>query len=246
MKASALEFRLRYLLHGLVYTLGFWAPWNYGLHLDPPGPNSHTWGLFAATLSKSGTMNIGTAFDLLLALGIVFAVAGAGLRTWGSAYLGAGIVQDGSMHAGVVADGPYRHLRNPLYLGTFLHSFTLTLLMPPSGAIWTIVLIGVMQIRLILGEEAFLTGTLGAPYTAYCALVPRLVPSLKPRIAAAGKSPAWGQAFLGELYMWGVACSFAFAGWNYNARPLIQCVIVSLGLSLVARAFIQGPGKSRE
>ena len=37
--------------------------------------------------------------------------------------------------------------------------------------------------------------------------------------------------------MWGVAGSFAVAGWRYNAALLIQCVLVSLGVSLVLRAL---------
>jgi hypothetical protein len=138
---------------------------------------------------------------------------------------------------GVMADGPYRHVRNPLYLGTFVHTLALALLMPVSGAIFTVVMIGVVQVRLILGEEAFLTEKLGAAYTAYCALVPRLVPSLRARVAPAGVRPRWVQAVVAEIYMWGVAGSFAVAGWRYNAHLLVQCVLVSLGVSIVARAF---------
>ncbi|ADW70770.1 methyltransferase family protein [Granulicella tundricola] len=237
MKASALEFRLRYLFHGIVYVLAFWSPWNYALHTDPTGPNAHVWGVLSAALAKNGILNIGAAFDLLLVIGILCAFTGAGLRTWGSAYLGSGVVQDGRMHAGVVADGPYRHLRNPLYLGTFIHTFALALLMPQSGAIFAILAIGIMQIRLIFGEEAFLAGSLGDPYLAYKALVPRLLPSIKAKVAASGQPARWGQAFLGEIYMWGVAGSFAFAGWRYNASLLTQCVLVSLGVSLLTRAL---------
>jgi hypothetical protein len=38
--------------------------------------------------------------------------------------------------------------------------------------------------------------------------------------------------------MWGVVASFAILGWRYNAFLIIQGIIVSLGLSFVARAFI--------
>lgn len=240
MKASAFEFRIRYLLHAVVYGLGFFAPWNYWLHLDPRGPNAHVWGILAASLAKAGVLAISPAFNALLGLGIAFALAGALLRTWGSAYMGAGVVQDGAMHTSagsVIADGPYRHLRNPLYLGTFLHTFALALLMPVSGAVFTIVVIGLMQVRLILGEEAFLSQELGAAYTAYCNLVPRLLPSIRARVAASGRQPAWGQAVLGEIYMWGVAISFASVGWHYDGSLLLRCVIVSLGVSLVALAL---------
>src|ERR1700677_1203419 len=155
-KASALEYRFRFLLHALVFVLGFTAPWNYALHLDPPGPNAHLWGILAANLARLGIGNIASAFNLLLALGILLAFAGAWLRTWGAAYLGANVVQSQSMHTaqaapatGMLHDGPFRYVRNPLYLGTFLHTLALALLMPLSGAIFAIVAIGVLQARLI-------------------------------------------------------------------------------------------------
>jgi len=244
-KASAFEYRYRFALHCVIFVLGFTAPWNYGLHLDPTGPNAHLWGILAVQVARLGVGNIATAFNVLLAIGIAVALAGAFLRTWGSAYLGANIVQSSAMHAaeaspatGMLQDGPFRHTRNPLYLGTFLHTLALALLMPVSGAIFAIVATGVLEIRLILAEETFLAAKLGAPYEAYCALVPQILPSLRTRIATTGRKPRWPQAVLGEIYMWGVAVSFAVAGWRYDAGLLVKCVIVSLGVSLVARAFV--------
>ena len=241
MKASALEFRLRFAIHVVIYILGFWAPWDYWLRLDGTGPNAHVWGMLSALLAKSGVVNIGSAFDLVLAVGILCAATGAWLRTWGSAYLGASVMQDRRMHGElVVADGPYCHVRNPLYLGTFVHTLALALLMPVSGAVFTIALIGLFQLRLILAEEPFLSTKLGASYFAYCAKVPRLLPAMRARVAAGRMQPRWGQAVVAEIYMWGVAGSFAVLGWRYNALLLTKCVVVSLGISLVARAFSMG------
>ena len=243
-KASTFEYRFRYALHLVIFVLGFTAPWNYWLHLDPPGPNAHLWGILAVNLSRLGMGNIATAFNVLLAIGTALALAGAFLRTWGAAYLGANIVQSHTMHTaeaapltGMLQDGPFRHTRNPLYLGTFLHTVALALLMPVSGAVFTIVTIGVLQIRLILAEEPFLLAKLGAPYAAYCALVPRILPSIKERIAGTGLKARWPQAVLGEIYMWGVAGSFAAVGWRYDAGLLTKCVLVSLGVSMVVRAL---------
>lgn len=244
MKASRFEYRHRYLLHVVIYGLGFWAPWNGWLHLDPAGANAHTWGLLAVNLMQAG-LNISLAFQLLLCAGIVLAFAGVALRTWGGAYLGSDVVQARGMHTteaggatGLLQDGPFRYVRNPLYLGTFLHTLAVCLLMPRSGAMFTLVLIGVLQIRLILAEEPFLAARLGAPYVAYCGLVPRLLPALRPRVVAQGLAPHWAQAALGESYMWGVALAFAVAGWHYSATLLLQCLIVSLGVSLLLRAFL--------
>jgi uncharacterized SAM-binding protein YcdF (DUF218 family) len=141
----------------------------------------------------------------------------------------------------VVAAGPYRYMRNPLYLGIFLHTFALALLMMPSGALFTIIVIGLFQLRLMLAEEAFLTAKLGEPYRAYCAAVPRIVPSLRARVPQSSAQPAWGVALLSEIYMWGVVASYVAFGWKYNAFLIIQGVVVSLGVSLVAHAFVPKP-----
>jgi protein-S-isoprenylcysteine O-methyltransferase Ste14 len=235
MKASALEFRLRFFILAVIYLLGFTAPWNYWLHLD----SIRTWQLLAAWPARSGWISFSTATILVLLLGIVCALKGAFLRTWGTAYLSPSVVQDSALHGeGVIAAGPYRYVRNPLYLGNFIHTFALALLMPPSGAIFSILAISIFQLRLIAAEESFLTAKLGAPYLAYCAKVPRLIPALTPRVPASTMQPKWPLAFLGEIYMWGVAVSFAILGWRYNSILLIKGVLISLGVSLIIRAFL--------
>jgi protein-S-isoprenylcysteine O-methyltransferase Ste14 len=242
LKATALEFRWRFWIFLVIYVLGFVAPWDLALHLDGTGPNAHVWGQLAVLLSKSGALSIAAAFNLLLVAGILCAFAGAWLRTWGSAHLGADVMRESTMRGeGVVADGPFRYLRNPLYVGSWLMTLTLALLMPPSGAIFTIVLMVVFQLRLILGEEAFLRARLGDPYADYCRQVPRLWPVMRSGVRGSGARPRWGQAVLAEIFMWGVAVSFAVLGWRYNARLLIQCVLVSVGVSLIARAFATQP-----
>jgi hypothetical protein len=184
-------------------------------------------------------MSFSAATIAFLILGILLALGAALLRTWGSAYLGISVVHSGGLHGDeVVAAGPYRCVRNPLYIGTFLHTLALALLMPPSGAVFCIVAIGLVQLRLIGAEESFLSGRLGDAYTAYCARVPRLVPALRPRLAGSAVRPSWFSAILGEIYMWGVVASFAVAGWRYNAQLVLQGVLISLGVSLVVRAFL--------
>jgi hypothetical protein len=102
-----------------------------------------------------------------------------------------------------------------------------------------VVAIGLFQLRLIGAEEAYLTGQLGESYVRYRSKVPRLAPALTPRVAAAAVRPEWLSAFAGELYYWGAAASFAIAGWRYNAQLILQGVIISLGVSLVARGFLR-------
>jgi protein-S-isoprenylcysteine O-methyltransferase Ste14 len=238
-----LEFRLRYLVHGAIYVLGFTAPWNYLLNQGAGSAEFWSgkalWLPAALEIERAGWMSLTGASNLLLGLGVLFALAGAGLRTWGAAYLGTAVVKSAGMHGdGVVADGPYRHLRNPLYLGTFLHTFALALLMPASGAVFAVVAIAVEQVRLIGGEEAFLEGKLGQRYLDYKTRVPSVWPTLRARVRSSGAGPAWGMAVLGEVYFWGVAVAFASVGMRYNALLVTQGVVVAAGVSLVARAFV--------
>ena len=244
MRATDFEFRFRIWILAALYVLAFSVPWDSALHLDGRGPNAHLWGWSAAMLAKAGALQIGAAFNALLGIGIALALAAAVLRTWGSAYLGLAVVQGLEMQSRtVVQAGPYRYLRNPLYLGTWLMTLALALLMPPSGAVFAAVTVGVFELWLIILEERFLLARLGAPYAEYLARVPRLFPALRPRVPATAVKVSWGRAFLAEIFYWGVFVSFAAVGWEYNAQLLGRCVLVSLGVWLVV-AGVMKPAKS--
>jgi protein-S-isoprenylcysteine O-methyltransferase Ste14 len=235
MKATPLEFRFRFYILAALYFLGFVAPWDYWLHAD----SIRTWQLLASWPARSGWLSFNAATIVVLLLGIIWALKGAIVRTWGTAYLSPSVVQDHAMHGeGIIAAGPFRYVRNPLYLGNLFHTFALALLMPPTGAVFCILAIGIFQLRLIAAEESFLTAKLGEPYLAYCAQVPRLIPALTPRLPASTVRPRWPLAFLGEIYMWGVVITFAILGWRYNSILLIKGVLISLGISLIVRAFL--------
>jgi hypothetical protein len=180
-------------------------------------------------------------------VGVLLAFAAAVLRTWATAYLGAGVVQDSAMHSvGVVQAGPFRYMRNPLYVGTWLMTLALALLMPPSGAVFAVVTIVLFQLRLILAEEAFLSARLGEAYREYLARVPRLFPALRARVPATAVRPRWGQAVLSEIFPWGIAVSFAAVGWQYNAQLLERCVLVCLGVWMIVRGVMKPARKVGE
>ena len=247
MTSTPFLFRFRYAIHTIIFVLGFFAPWNYWLHLDH---GKTVWEYLAIVFFQHGWLRFEAATVALLLVAIAFAAVGAWLRTWGSAYMGMGVVQSSAMHSGgsgsqtaspMVADGPYRHVRNPLYLGTFLHTVGLTLIMPPSGAVFAIVAIGVVQWLLIFAEEPFLRAKLGQAYRDYAARVPRLLPAAPARVPAGSAQPQWRQAMLCELYFIAVPVGFAVFGWRYDAMLLVRCVVVAFGLQLVARAFVSKP-----
>src|ERR1700689_517166 len=154
MRASAIEFRLRMLIMIIIVFCGFWSPWlgswDFGRRIS-------TLEWLPLEISRLGIFSFPVATPIVIVFGALVALAGAALRVWGTAYLGYSTVHHGDMQAGaVMADGPFRYLRNPLYLGGWFMMLAVTLLMTPSGALFTIVLITIFYMRLILGEEAFL------------------------------------------------------------------------------------------
>jgi protein-S-isoprenylcysteine O-methyltransferase Ste14 len=217
-----------------VIAIGYWSPWIEWLHL---GARGTAWLWLSFELGGAG-MAAGAAIEVVTAAMVLLAAVAAGLRLWGTAYLGAATVGHAEMIAGrVMADGPYRRMRNPLYVGSFLMVAAIALLMPVSGAAFTLVVVAVLLLRLILGEEAFLTAKLGAPYEAYKKAVPRLIPSVRARVPAAGVKPDWGRAMLNEVMPLGLLVSFAVLSWEYNASLLTRAVLVCFGLSLVVKAL---------
>ncbi len=148
----------------------------------------------------------------------LLATAAAVIRTWGTAYLGAAVMQDSRIHSDqLLAGGPYRFVRNPLYFGTVLMAAGIGLYASRLG--WFVIVFGILIFlsRLIRREESELEQTQGESFQAYCSKVPRFWPSLWPRLPASGRKPRFAQAFWGELLMWGLAAaSFVFA-WSLNA-----------------------------
>jgi len=237
VKATRFEFRYRLTIGFFIYLLGFWAPW---IHYGPfAGTSTSTWLELSGALASTHVLPLQYATLLVTILAILFSATGAAFRVWGTAYLGAGIVTSGTMHAqSVVAAGPYRHLRNPLYVGSFIFSLAVSILMPPTGAIFFVVAIFLQVLRLILGEEAYLAAEQGEPYLAYKARVPRLFPSLTPRVPPSPAKPQWLPAILSETYPVGMTLCFLVLAWRYNSFLLTQAVAICFGLSLIVRALV--------
>ncbi len=240
MQASRVEFRLRMLIMVALIALGFWAPW-----IEPLGSSvsfarritSLEW--LSLELSRAGIMPFTTATALVIVAGASTAALGAVLRVWGSAYLGYGTVHNSAMEgAAMMADGPYRYLRNPLYVGGWFMTVAMALIMPPTGALFAVTLMTVFFLRLILAEEAFLTATLGDPYRAYVGSVPRLLPRLHPSVAEAHQRPHWLTALLTEINPIGVFVTIAFLSWSYNHWLMLRGILISFGVSLVVRALM--------
>jgi protein-S-isoprenylcysteine O-methyltransferase Ste14 len=246
MRASALEFRLRVVIMVVVIFLGFWSPWIevWGPHTGFAGRVSLLeW--MALELSRLGLVSFNVATPVVIVAGALIAGVAAALRIWGTAYLGPGTVNNAKMKGGgVMASGPYRYVRNPLYLGSFGMIAAICFLMPPTGAVFVLILVGVLLLRLILGEEAFLSGQMGESYRTYLHDVPRLIPRLRTTKARRGQEPRWLRAVIAEINPIGVFITLAVFGWTYNNELMIRGILVSFGISLVVRALM--PSISQE
>jgi protein-S-isoprenylcysteine O-methyltransferase Ste14 len=160
MRATEFEFRYRSLLNLLHFWLTFQVyvidranvvqaavPWAIGLT-----------GLHARVVTR-----------LLFALGALLVGLGAAIRTWGAAYLRSDVVHDTNLHLEkLVADGPYRSVRNPLYLGTFLWTVGLGFLASRLGFVILAGGAAIRILRLIGREEAKLDEQQGEKYRDYC------------------------------------------------------------------------------
>ncbi|MGA3263727.1 MAG: hypothetical protein ABSC47_06745 [Terracidiphilus sp.] len=116
----------------------------------------------------------------------------------------------------------------------------MSFLMPPTGALFTMTLLTVFFLRLILGEEAFLAGQLGEPYREYLRAAPRLFPRLRAGLPSAGHKPHWLISVISEVNPIGVFITLAFLSWSYDGKLMLKAILISLGASLVVRAFLMG------
>jgi protein-S-isoprenylcysteine O-methyltransferase Ste14 len=234
MRASAFEFRFRMLIQVALVLIGFWAPWVGTLDLSR---RISTLAWLAMEISRLGIASFTVATPVVIVAGALAALLGAVLRVWGAAYLGYGTVHHGEMQGGaVMAAGPYRYVRNPLYLGGWFMMAAMCLLMPPSGALFVMVLVSIFYLRLILGEEAFLTAQLGETYRQYLHATPRLFPRLRSGLPTATAHPRWVVALLTELNPIGIFVTLAFLSWTYDNLLMVKAVLISFGISLIVRA----------
>lgn len=78
-----------------------------------------------------------------------------------------------------VATGPYKFVRNPMYIGGFIVLFGFGLYeSSPAILLFTLPWLLLAHLFVLLYEEPHLRATFGAPYEAYCRSVHRWLPRL--------------------------------------------------------------------
>lgn len=222
MHASTWEFENRAFIFGLVFFVAF------GLYfLDPQNVTA----AFANALEH----RFGVSADLIARLSFVSATlllaVAALLRSWASAYLKSNIVYASSIKTdALVADGPYRFVRNPLYLANVGLAIGWGALMSRAGFVLGVVAMVTFCYRLIFREEGELRVAQSAQYAAYVRAVPRLFPSLWPRVSASAQHPKWKAGFTAEAWCWGFALAMAAFAITLQIKWFFIVMTVSVAL----------------
>lgn len=236
LQATEFEFRSRFWIIAAIFALGFFLykfdHVNLSVALSRlalkghPDENSAAFGHWI-----TGFFGLAT---LIVAIGAL-------IRSWAESYLHSSVVHDAALHGEhLVADGPYRYVRNPLYLGNLFLAIGVGFLASRSGFLAISLGMVLFVYRLILREEMTLLQSQGRNYQRYLAAVPRLLPSLSPRVPASGAAPNWLDGFTGEIFMWG--CAVAMAVFTCTRSLLDFWIVFGAGFAIY---FLQAYLRSR-
>jgi protein-S-isoprenylcysteine O-methyltransferase Ste14 len=201
-RATEFEFRNRFWIISGTFCLGFgcyaWDHMNMSV------------ALARMILGDLNSPLAGRWIRAILAVGVLLVTLAVLVRSWAAAYLHSSVVHDSLLHSErLVADGPYRRVRNPLYLGNILLAVGMGPMASRMGFLVLVAGTVPFVYRLILREEAGLLESQGDSYRRYFETVPRLWPSWRPRVPAGGGRPNWVDGFVGETCMWGLAIGMA-------------------------------------
>jgi protein-S-isoprenylcysteine O-methyltransferase Ste14 len=229
MRATNWEFRNRAWLFGALFGVAFFL-----YSVDPQNVCaavanrlSASWGLHADDIARG-----------LFVLAAVIAAAAAFLRSSGSAYLHQDIVYASDVKsASLVADGPYRYVRNPLYFGNLLLAIGVGALASRAGFAFLVVATFVFCYRLILREESELSGARGQAYEDYRRAVPRFLPSPWSRAPESGQRAQWTAGFRAESWCWSFALGLVAFVITFNQRVLWGVIVAGLLASWVFARF---------
>jgi protein-S-isoprenylcysteine O-methyltransferase Ste14 len=211
--ATKTEFRLRVIPLVVVFVAGYAC---YSFDHIPAGALVGRW-----LHSWIGGATEGIWVRAVFLVAAAVALLGAAIGTWAFSYVTSAVEQEYGLHPDkLVTDGPYRYVRNPLYFGNWLVAVGMGLTASRTGFFVMVVGAFVWAMRVSLREEAELRETQGDSYSAYCVAVPRLIPSLRPRVPPAGSKPNWAVGFLEHFWVWGFAAAVVLFALTFNPAVL--------------------------
>lgn len=134
--------------------------------------------------------------------GMVLMLIGEGIRFWGVAYAGSGTrVTTEASGSRLITNGPFAHIRNPLYCGNFLlwcGFLVASWAWMPWMALVLFLFFFFQYGRIVDFEEEYLSKKFGASYEAYRKAVPRWIPGLRGYKGPEKSDPNWKRALRSE------------------------------------------------
>ncbi|HZS56506.1 MAG TPA: isoprenylcysteine carboxylmethyltransferase family protein [Bryobacteraceae bacterium] len=223
MCATKFEFEQRFWVFGAIFFVGFFL-----YQIDHLNAAAALLGLLAPSVNLDSSQG-GHLLRLIFAIGVLLVFFAAAYRTWATAYLRTEIVHDMSLHSeSIVAAGPYRYSRNPLYFANLFMAAGIGLMTSRAGWFFIVIAIWLFDYRLILREEQVLTATQGQDYQRYKNAVPRLWPAVSARVPPSSARAHWGQAFAGESMFW--LFGLAMLAFTITLNGTVAMMVFALGI----------------
>jgi protein-S-isoprenylcysteine O-methyltransferase Ste14 len=201
-------YRRRAIVIGLIYFFGFFA----GYYLT---------AAFSRGTALPSFVILAHSFHVYLKpiLWIASAVGAVGylLRLWGSAYLTSAIVwSPQARQTMLIVAGPFRYVRNPLYLGNVFVAVAVGVLAPPTG--WAIIVLGNIWFGAMLGahEAAGMRARYGDAYERYRASVPAFFPRVPPAKREGTATPSLAAGLRAEAFSLGIVCGMVVFTLTYD------------------------------
>ena len=231
MRATDFEFRNRFWFIAGIFAVSFWL---YAVD------HENVTNVVSAWLSRWDRLSADANISLVLSLGATAALLCIAIRVWATAYLRADVMRDLNVRTErVVADGPYRRVRNPLYLGNIFLALAMAPLASRLGAAVLVILIIAFSLRLIAREEAGLTASQGEGYRRFTQAVPKLIPAFTPRLPGSGALPRWKQAFIGESFTMAFAFAVVIFAATRNQKIFWIFIIAGFVVAGLARFWLR-------
>jgi protein-S-isoprenylcysteine O-methyltransferase Ste14 len=222
MRASDWEFKNRATIFGLIFGVSFGC---YFFDSQNAGAAVANW------LAAQWPGDADLIARLLFAFAALLLVVAALTRTWASSYLHASVVYAEAVKtASLVADGPYRHVRNPLYFANVFLALGMGAMMSRTGFFVAVITMLVFCYRLIFREESDLLRSQGDQYQRYLNAVPRLLPSPTARVPSAGGQANWADGFKAEFWCWGFAIGVAAFAVTLNLPSFFIILAASIAI----------------
>ena len=140
----------------------------------------------------AGSSLVPSRLGVGVVVGVVLALAGLALYVWAARTLASEVPSTLAAPAMLLRRGPYRYVRNPLYLAVgalLVGAITLYAPWGPRDLIAVGVIATFIHIFVVRREEPATRRRLGSTYDEYCADVPRWIPRLTLRAIARRNAP---------------------------------------------------------